>query len=222
MASLIPKLKPRWSTLMSRLRVRDSHTQQWFSTVCTKYTEPQRHYHTLTHIDELFVYFDKHERDIKKHNHVELAIWFHDVIYDPKKNNNEEESAKLFSEFCDEALELTGISSELKQTVTDYILATKSHKMPNPNDTDLAYFLDFDMTILGKPWDFYKIYSQQIRQEYIHYPEKDYCVGRTKVLNSLKSGGIYISDPFKKEYEERAKLNMEKEIEELQEQLKQL
>jgi len=98
----------------------------------------------------------------------------------------------------------------------------KTHKMSDPTDTNLAYFLDFDMAVLGKPWEQYKIYAQQIRQEYIHFPEKDYCNGRIKVLTSLKSGGTYVTPEFQKDFEEQAKKNMQNEIKDLENQLKQL
>jgi len=213
-AHLVPKLQLRWNTLMSDLKVQDDKSSKWYTTMSTRYTEQWRHYHTLQHINELFLYYDTFQHKIQKQEDVQLAIWFHDLVYEPTKNNNEEESARLFNEFCQDAT----INSDINNNVFHYIMATKSHKAL-PADKDLLYFLDFDMAILGKSWEEYSLYAAQIRQEYIHFSEKDYCKGRTKVLISLKSGGIYMTEEFKLEYEEKAKQNMEKEISEIQSKL---
>eukprot|EP00007_Cunea_sp_BSH-02190019_P001729 CAMPEP_0174233664 /NCGR_PEP_ID=MMETSP0417-20130205/3647_1 /TAXON_ID=242541 /ORGANISM="Mayorella sp, Strain BSH-02190019" /LENGTH=91 /DNA_ID=CAMNT_0015311915 /DNA_START=64 /DNA_END=336 /DNA_ORIENTATION=- len=48
--------------------------------------------------------------------------------------------------------------------------------------SDLAYFLDFDLAILGARATCYAKYAAQIRSEYAHIPEAAYCDGRVAVL----------------------------------------
>ena len=43
-------------------------------------------------------------------------------------------------------------------------------------------FLDLDLSILASDDDVYDQYAKNIRQEYIHVPEKDYCIGKKKIL----------------------------------------
>jgi predicted metal-dependent HD superfamily phosphohydrolase len=90
-------------------------------------------------------------------------------------------------------------------------MATKSHKS-EITDNDLDLFLDFDISILAKNWEGYRRYSEQIRQEYIHYPDNIYKPGRIKVLNLLMSGGLFRTQLFQEKFEEKAKENMTKEI----------
>lgn len=65
----------------------------------TRYSEPQRHYHTLEHIS--------HMLDALKpraaHKTIKLAIWFHDCVYDPVKGGpwNEQESIRVWERFAD-------------------------------------------------------------------------------------------------------------------------
>jgi predicted metal-dependent HD superfamily phosphohydrolase len=73
-------------------------------------------------------------------------------VYDPKKNDNEEQSAELFETFSQEispvrmwAMKVTlSQPIELVEKVKAYIMCTKSHKVV-PGDKDLDYFMDFDL-----------------------------------------------------------------------------
>ena len=49
--------------------------------------EPHRYYHNLQHIHDMLL------NDNLIING--LTIWYHDAIYDPKRNDNEERSAEL-------------------------------------------------------------------------------------------------------------------------------
>lgn len=72
-----------------------------------KYGEPHRHHHTLEHVDRMLVDFDATG---SKDDSIELAIWFHDIIYEPGKSDNEARSAELFTQLmgeCDDDLKST-------------------------------------------------------------------------------------------------------------------
>src|SRR5690348_4662021 len=57
------------------------------------WSEPQRHYHTLQHLDECLALFDE-TRDAAPHPaEVALALWFHDAVYEPRRHDNEQRSA---------------------------------------------------------------------------------------------------------------------------------
>ena len=57
----------------------------------------------------------------------------------------------------------------------------QEHDEENPGTRDLHYFLDFDLSILGTNPVEYTIYAKQIRKEYIHVEENDYCERRAQV-----------------------------------------
>ncbi|PRP89270.1 hypothetical protein PROFUN_02144 [Planoprotostelium fungivorum] len=170
------------------------------------------------------------ENELDDRTSVELAIWFHEnsAIYDPKSADNEEKSQYLFEQFANEVSLVNHLSSiRIKvdspqspaQThkVSQFILATKTHKLPDDmkDDVDLQLFLDFDLGVLGREGDRYDEYSGCIRREYIHVPTLLYINGRCKVLTSLRGGNIYFTPTFRDKYEEKAKSNMMREMEDL-------
>eukprot|EP01126_Amoeba_proteus_P000126 TRINITY_DN10053_c0_g1_i1.p1 TRINITY_DN10053_c0_g1~~TRINITY_DN10053_c0_g1_i1.p1 ORF type:complete len:219 (-),score=37.07 TRINITY_DN10053_c0_g1_i1:37-693(-) len=204
-------LLPKWKALVGELKLREDTCSKWFSRLCTHYNEIQRYYHTLHHVHELLELRDSWRSRIVCSSVVDLSIWFHDAIYQPTRNDNEDQSAKLFVEFSKE----TELDNQVVEKVCRYIMATKSHKI-DIDDSDLKYFLDFDLAILGKPPELYDIYAGQIRQEYIHVPRDKYFVGRKMVLSELSSGGIYLTDDFISASEGKAKENILREIQMLE------
>mmetsp|Transcript_94 Transcript_94/g.101 ORF Transcript_94/g.101 Transcript_94/m.101 type:complete len:164 (+) Transcript_94:251-742(+) len=134
------------------------------------------------------------------------------AIYNPRLNNNEEESAALWKVFCKEA----SISGSLEEKVFDWIIATKSHKVGQDADNDLKLFLDFDLAVLGKPQDDYNVYADNIRKEYIHYSDDSYRKGRISVLQKLMKGDLFFTDTFINLFDKISRDNMSSEITKLQ------
>ena len=61
--------------------------------ILDKYNEPHRFYHNWDHIEYMINLCDRYKYTSED---LLLAIIFHDIIYDPKENDNEEKSAELF------------------------------------------------------------------------------------------------------------------------------
>jgi len=173
------------------------------------YSSNGRYYHNLNHTGDMIkssiAYADKIE-DIKT---VQLAIFYHDVVYSSKRNDNEEMSAKLAT---DHLIKLNFPAQKIEKCC-NYIIATKGH-VGLIDQTDLNYFLDFDLQKLGSCWDEYVEYSGQIRLEYLFYPDIVYKPGRKKVLEHfLKLEKIYKSPEFIDLYEKQARSNLLMEME---------
>lgn len=179
--------------------------QALFEQVQRMYAETQRHYHTLTHIENLLRLFRHYKSEITDLQSIYFAIWFHDCIYNPQKNDNEEQSAVVAQQY----LSLLSANNEITidiPKIVKYILATKSHSNPE-NDSDLQWFLDFDLSVLGAEKAIYDQYAQHIRQEYIHVPTWKYRIGRRKVLQHfLDKPQIFKYLPV--EYEQQARVNL--------------
>lgn len=59
----------------------------------------------------------------------------------------------------------------------------------------------------------YDKYAQQIRQEYIHYPDEDYRKGRARVLEKFLSIPIlFRTEDCKNRFLEPAKKNLQREL----------
>jgi len=176
----------------------------------THYGNKKRHYHTITHLQQLLTELTEQKSLIKNWNAVTFSICYHDIIYDVKKQDNEEKSA----EYARKKLQLLNVDANTVNLCCDQINATKKHVASGDLDTDL--FTDADLAILGKPWPQYLIYTKQIRAEYKIYPNLLYKPGRKKVLQHfLQMPRIYKTPPFFNEYEIQARPNMEQEIKEL-------
>jgi predicted metal-dependent HD superfamily phosphohydrolase len=116
--------------------------------LCRVYEAPERHYHDLRHIETLLRLAAEHAPAIADRDAVEAAIWFHDAVYDTRRNANEERSAALA------LARLAGAAADDRvANIAAMIRATARHSLPNFADAaaarDCALFLDFDLAILG-------------------------------------------------------------------------
>jgi len=174
------------------------------------YSGKKRYYHTLAHLDHLLGQLLSVRDWIANWDSVLFAVYYHDIIYDPLKKNNEEKSALL----AEKRLRNLQIAKESIESCTKHILATSFHQATEDSDTNL--FTDADLSILGSDWNAYDTYRHHVRKEYSIYPEIIYNPGRRKVLQRfLQMKRIFKTDAFFYKYENRAKLNLEKELNEL-------
>eukprot|EP00434_Breviolum_minutum_P025657 symbB.v1.2.022672.t1/scaffold1992.1/size93445/3 len=222
------RLKLRWEELCKSLGVSKDMEMKWWDVLETRYTESQRAYHTLSHLDEMFGYFQEHFKLISDAASVSLAIFFHDVIYDPRSGSpqNEIDSADVFEDFVQEALPTVDLGRDRGFRATKvkrWIVQTAHHKCTEDDEMDCKLFMDFDMAVLGRPWQQYEVYSQQIRQEYSHVPEALYCTARSAFLASASHGdpksNIFATDIFRSQRETQAIENASLEAEMLRAKL---
>ena len=174
-----------------------------------RYTQSHRAYHNLLHIEDVLLRID--ELDPPKEHELTLALaaWFHDAVYQPDRDDNEERSAYV----AYDALEQVGGSPELMSEVVRLIRLTASHEA-DPDDVAGEVLCDADLSILGAPREKYVQYAQAIRQEYIHVPVADYHLGRARVLRSfLDREHIYRTPRARERWEARARENIAAELE---------
>jgi len=185
------------------------YTNQLFYDIAARYSGPERHYHTLKHLDHLTQILTEVKDRIIDWDGVVFSIAYHDSIYDTSKQDNEEQSAAYVVK------KLSGlISDKSLEKCRQMILATKNH-LPS-EDSDVNYFTDADLSILGTNPEAYSLYTHQIREEYKDYPDQVYIPGRQRVLRHfLEMKSIYKTDYFHNKYEAQARKNMEDEMNEL-------
>ncbi|NJL59837.1 MAG: N-methyl-D-aspartate receptor NMDAR2C subunit [Desulfobacteraceae bacterium] len=167
------------------------------------YSEPHRAYHTMTHIRECLMQFDNVAEIAEHPDQLEAAIWFHDAVYDPKSDQNEEKSAE--SAYL--SLTKCGVSSAIARKITNLILATRHDTTRMDNDEKLI--ADIDLCILGSQPQKFDEYETQIRREYHFVPDEDYQKGRSEILRYfIEREMIYQTDIFRVQYQTQARENI--------------
>jgi predicted metal-dependent HD superfamily phosphohydrolase len=168
-----------------------------------RYREPQRHYHTLQHLEECFAAFALLRGQAMRPGEIELALWFHDAVYDPARRDNEALSAGLAAD----CLRSASADAAVIDRVVSMILATRHHEAGD--DGDCAILLDVDLAILGAAPARFAEYERQIRAEYAHVPDDAYRVGRGQVLAGfLARPRLYLTDLFFERNERQARHNL--------------
>ncbi|MCP3899617.1 MAG: hypothetical protein GY707_07885 [Desulfobacteraceae bacterium] len=202
-------LKRRWFDLFETL-TEDTFIEEGFSELTHKYSEKHRHYHNINHIQECLTTLDRINTHVSDTFSLEVSIWFHDVIYDPKNSKNE----KLSAQFAKSFLINTSIDRKTIQRIEHLINLTKHPSKPQKSDE--KYLIDIDLMILGSNFELFREYEINIRKEYSFVPYFLFKKGRMKLLNAfLNSQRIYHTDYFFNNYEDQARINLKTALSEL-------
>ncbi|MBC5782459.1 N-methyl-D-aspartate receptor NMDAR2C subunit [Ramlibacter sp. USB13] len=176
------------------------------------YGEPQRHYHTLQHLRECLAHWEAAAGLARRPEEVELALWFHDAVYDPQRRDNEERSAA----WARDGVLAAGCDAAVADRVAALVLATAKHEAP-ADDADTQLLLDIDLAILGASPNRFAEYERQVRAEYAHVGEADWRTGRARVLaRFLERPRLYATAPFHDALEQRARANLRESLAALQ------
>ena len=177
-----------FQSICQKYEVPSDLTAKWKNIIQDKFNEPHRKYHNFSHLAQLFTLYNKFESSINNKSSFILAIIFHDIIYNPTSSSNEVDSVQLFKTFV---IELNDSRLESVQNqVSEMINCTKSHQISDNCfdsrlESDLKYFLAFDMSILSADRSLYTCYCQSIRYEYSHIPKEEYCSKRSQFLKKV-------------------------------------
>lgn len=203
-------MRPHWLKLLARYDVAPVAAAPLFELLVAAYTSPDRHYHNLEHLDEVFRSAGRLATITDDTGPLNLAIWFHDAVYDPRAKDNEARSADLAVNL----LGPVGVPAWVLDRVVRMIRET-AHRPgdPPPADRHTAVLLDADLAVLGSPPERYNRYAADIRKEYGWVPDADYRAGRAAVLETfLARPRIYTTDLLFQEIEPRARENMRAEV----------
>lgn len=167
-----------------------------------RYNEDHRHYHNFGHIAHCLAQHDLAAGEMHDPDAVEMAIWFHDVIYEAQARDNESRSADLFR-----SISSNGFSNAFVDRVHDLILAT-IHDHP-PAQHDQKFMVDIDLSSFGLPWHEYLRDSNAIRREKFGMPENLYYPAMLEFLKTLlHRPRIFLTDFFHSRYEHTARGNI--------------
>lgn len=200
-----------WDMLSYQLSIPKKDSRKILEEVIEKYSEPHRSYHNLSHIYSLLMMAEEYYDFIENPILFELSIWFHDLIYDPSRNDNEEKSAERAVELLSPFL-----ADSFLENLKKMILSTIKHS-PILKDHDNELFLDLDMSVLATEPEIYLQYTAAIRKEFNIFPDDIYQAGRKSVLQKFIAGDhIFMTDFFKENFEKQAIENIQNELARIQ------
>jgi predicted metal-dependent HD superfamily phosphohydrolase len=172
-----------------------------------RYGEPHRRYHSMRHLEECFAKLDELRPQAEHPAEIELALWFHDAIYDPTRHDNEKRSA----DWARESAVAAGAHTEVAERL--YVLVMATRHDAEPRGTDEQVLVDVDLAILGAHPDRFDEYETQFREEYAWVPRLLYRRKRKEILQGLLSRPtIYATRPFIERYEQQARANLARSL----------
>ena len=176
-----------------------------------RYREPQRRYHTVTHLAAVLTTAEGLLAQVAVDDPaaVRLALFFHDAVYDPRSTTNEVDSADLSRR----VLSALGVARAACDAVAALVIATAGHEPPGGIDPGAAsVVLDADLAILAAEPAAYSAYVAGVRAEYSHIDDAGWRAGRAAVLAELlRRSEIYRSPPMRGR-EARARANLTAEL----------
>ena len=212
------KLFYNWWQLLQSFNVNQTAVEKSFTQIVAAYSNPNRYYHTLEHIHHVLEVIQTLKDKTQNLTSVQIAAWFHDIVYETQATENEEKSAN----YAVELLSFLSIPCNVVKNVKRLILATKNHQALT-NDGDAQVLLDADLAILGSNPSEYRKYTQAIRNEYIWVPRLEYFLARRELLqNFLQRENIYFTQVMQQTKEENAIKNLRAEIEQIRLKVKNL
>lgn len=202
-----------WELLASRYSDDRQLVGQISVEILNAYSSTGRHYHNTDHLNSLIRLSDEFRLLLKDKDAIDFAIFFHDFYYDPTRSDNEELSAVKSAK----TLRKLSIDEEKIRVVSEYVLATKSHNLQYQHSSpDLAWFLDFDLSVLSASPEDYSLYTEQVRKEYSLFPDPVWNEGRRRFIEKmLKRKSIYLTDHFRSHNELQARHNLTTELQSL-------
>jgi len=197
--------RDRWASLCENLGVEPDH--ETYDALIKAHAEPHRAYHTLDHIAACLRHLDDVREQAERADEIEMALWFHDAIYQPFSATNEEDSAEWAADWLQER----GLDKIAFGRIADHILDTKSHKTPASLDGQLM--LDIDLSILGTPLPIYDQFEVDVRREYRRVPRFIFRKKRKAILEGfLAREAIYGTAYFHDKLESQARVNLSRAI----------
>lgn len=224
-----PKMTNKWLfTIAGISGVSNDDLLEWCEEVWSilkfNYTQSHRYYHNFDHIRTLLKMFDKNKNHFNDPIAVELAIWFHDIVYNPVSKFNEDASAEIAH-----SLIMKLNKPELAETVRQLVMFTKwtsewfyastveeITKHLDKANNDFLLLRDMDWSGLASDSKIYEMNCKNLRAEVSFLNDFEYAKKRLAFLNiiTVLPRPLYCTEVFYK-FESKATENISKEVEHL-------
>ncbi len=184
----------------------DPQVDDIYNHLASRYNEPHRFYHTAAHIDQCLGHLDNACAISGGCDLAELAIWFHDAIYDVEARDNEQKSAAWFAECAKNSL-----PDQMIEQVSQCVLST-AHQTP-PVDNLCKLVVDVDLCGLGQDWSGFVRDGDNIRMENSGMRTDDYVKSQIVFMEKLLGRErIYATEYFNSCFEVSARSNISRQL----------
>lgn len=211
-------LLQRWISLWERQGVSHPHLLPAGLNLIDAYGMPDRHYHNQTHLRDVLAKLDwaqgalaatgetAHLSDADRQrmfDTIEVALWYHDAVYDARAKDNEAQSRDLLLRDA----QRMGFDPALTEEAAALVELTARHGQARSLMERIM--ADCDLAILGAPPAVFKKYDEDIRKEYAHVPAPLYKTGRAKVMAGFAAQErLFKTQAFAQAFGAQAKSNL--------------
>jgi len=203
--------RARFISLWNRCVTRSGpdNAENVFAVLNQNYSLPDRHYHTFDHIKASLGHLDDVREQSNQPDALEMAVWFHDAIYDARAKDNELRSAELFVRVASK-----NVPKRFIDMVHDLIMVTVHPSEPKSGDEKLM--VDIDLSSFGLPWPQFIALGELARKEFPHLSDREFHRNELEFFEMLGNRPqFYFSEFFRARYEAQARDNLERKIADL-------
>lgn len=214
MASQFPSSQPsgRFEAVWQRNLVNTKASADIVATLMQLYGESARHYHTLDHIEFCLSVFDQVSSLAKNSDALELAIWFHDAIYNFPIKDNERLSAEFFMEVSECCL-----PNDVRDKVFKMVMVTVHDFAPSDHDEQMM--VDIDLSSFGRPWEQFAEDGDNVRRELVYLDDAEFYPRQMNFMSGLVGRkNFYNLEWFQEKYEAQARSNVARYLQILRDQ----
>lgn len=168
-----------------------------------RWAEPHRRYHATSHLDA-----GLEALELLGGGPVErIAFWFHDAVHSNTTPDDETASAELAAGL------LAGHLPDAQVAEVQRLIMLTTHHQPEPGDLSGARVCDADLSGMGAEWADYRRNVRGIRAELPQVDDAQWRAGRARFLATFLERRRIFHTPLGAElWEERARVNMEREL----------
>lgn len=198
-------LSTRFRALVAKLGGNPDAAGPAFDRLYAAWSAESRRYHDLNHLVDCLRELDTANAPAPTADLAELALWYHDAIYEAGAADCEERSARLLAS-DGVALAIPGTVADV---AADLVRATAHGRAAARTDLAAQLVLDVDLSILGKDPLRFMDFDHGVEEEYAAIPTRAFRTGRARFLATmLERDSLYLTDHFHARYEQRARLQI--------------
>lgn len=191
----------RFTALVERLGGHPGTAGEVFERLRGLWSAEDRRYHNLEHLADCLRELDAAAADAPESDVAELALWFHDAVYEPRSRDGEERSAGLL---LAESKTLR-LPEETARIAADGVRAT-AHGASSGTSPMEALVADVDLSVLGRDPLRFMEFEYAVEEEYKSVPSLVFRRARGRFLDSLLSSpSIFRTEHFHNRYERQAR-----------------